>query len=111
MGASSGVGTTYNYSAPIFQRVYAAFTRGHMDEARRWQGHAIAMIEIAVAHGGMPAFKGMMRWFGVDCGPCRPPLVSLDDEQATRLRADLDRIGFFDVVGSGAAPASATVAD
>ena len=73
MGASSGVGTTYNFSAPIFQRVYEAFTRGDLDEARHWQGLAIAMIEIAVAHGGMPAFKAMMRWFGVDCGPCRLP--------------------------------------
>ena len=69
------------------------------------------MIEIAVAHGGMPAFKAMMRWFGVDCGPCRPPLLSLDDGQASRLRADLDRIGFFDAVSSGAEPVSATVAD
>ena len=111
MGASSGVGTTYNYSAPIFQRVYAAFRRGDMDEARRWQGLAIAMIEIAVAHGGMPAFKAMMRWFGVDCGPCRPPLVSLDDDQAERLQADLSEIGFFDAVSSGAAPVSATVGD
>ena len=111
MGASSGVGTTYNYSAPLFQRVYEAFTRGDLDEARHWQGHAIAMVEIAVAHGGMPAFKAMMRWFGVDCGPCRPPLVSLDDDQAARLQAALERIGFFDAVRGGAEPASATVAD
>lgn len=111
MGASSGVGTTYNYAAPLFQRLYEAFTRGDMASARRWQGLAIRMIEIAVAYGGMPAFKVMMRWFGVDCGPCRPPLVSLDDEQAVRLRAELERIGFFDAVSSGAEPASATIAD
>ncbi|MCC2629193.1 MAG: dihydrodipicolinate synthetase [Thermomicrobiales bacterium] len=111
MGASSGVGTTYNYSAPIFQRVYEAFKRGDMDEARHWQGLAIAMIEIAVAHGGMPAFKAMMRWFRVDCGPCRPPLVSLDDDQAARLHAELSEIGFLDAVSSSTEPASATVAD
>ena len=110
MGASSGVGTTYNYSAPIFQHIYKAFNRGDMDEARHWQRHAIAMIDIAVAHGGMPAFKAMMRWFGVDCGPCRPPLVSLDDDQAARLRTDLAQIGFFDAVSS-TEPASATVAN
>jgi N-acetylneuraminate lyase len=111
MGASSGVGTTYNYSAPLFQRLDEAFTRGDMESARRWQGLAIRMIEIAVAYGGMPAFKAMMRWFGVDCGPCRPPLVSLDDDQAARLQAELERIGFFAAVSSGAEPASATVAD
>ncbi len=111
MGASSGVGTTYNFSAPIFHRVYEAFTRGDIAEARRWQGLAIAMIDIAVAHGGMPAFKAMMRWFGVDCGPCRPPLVSLDDDRAARLHADLAEIGFFDAVSNGAVPATASAAD
>lgn len=110
MGASSGVGTTYNFSVPIFQRIYEAFNRGAMDEARHWQGHAISMIEIAVAHGGMPAFKAMMRWFGVDCGPCRPPLVSLDDDQAARLYTDLAQIGFFDAVSSTEL-SSAPVAD
>ena len=75
--------------------------RGDMDEARHWQGLAIAMIEIAVAHGGMPAFKAMMRWFGVDCGPCRPPLVSLDDDQAARLPDRSERrSAFFDAVRS-----------
>jgi N-acetylneuraminate lyase len=107
MGASSGVGTTYNHSAPIFQRLYAAFTRGDMDEARRWQSLAIAMIEIAVKYGGIPAFKTMMRWCGADCGPCRPPLLSLDEAQATRLQAELREIGFFDVVGSGTVSAPA----
>jgi N-acetylneuraminate lyase len=111
MGASSGVGTTYNYSAPVFQRMYEAFNRGDMGEARHLQGHAISMIEIAVAHGGMPAFKAMMRWFGVDCGPCRPPLVSLDDDQAARLHADLSEIGFLDAVSRSTEPSSATVAD
>lgn len=110
MGASSGVGTTYNFSAPLFQRLSRAFARGDLDEARRCQGLANQMVETAVAHGGMPAFKAMMRWFGVDCGPCRPPLVSLDDERAGRLRSDLERIDFFAAVAESARPAAPAVA-
>jgi N-acetylneuraminate lyase len=96
MGATSGVGTTYNFAAPLFQRMYAAFAQGDMEEARRWQNLAIAMIETTAAHGGLPAFKAMMRFFDIDCGPCRPPLVSLNDAQVARLRTDLERLGFLE---------------
>jgi N-acetylneuraminate lyase len=109
MGATSGVGTTYNAAAPLYLRMHAAFTRGDMAEARRWQGLANAMIDVAVAHGGMPAFKTMMRWCGVDCGPSRPPLVSLDEKRAASLRGELDRVGFFDAVSGGAEPVQATM--
>jgi N-acetylneuraminate lyase len=104
MGATSGVGTTYNAAAPLYQRMHAAFTRGDMEEARRWQARANAMIDVAVAHGGMPAFKTMMRWCGVDCGPSRPPLLSLDEERAASLRDELERFGFFEAVTEASAP-------
>jgi N-acetylneuraminate lyase len=109
MGATSGVGTTYNAAAPLYQRMHAAFLSGDMEEARRWQARANVMIDVAVAHGGMPAFKTMMRWCGVDCGPSRPPLISLDDDCAERLRADLEGIGFFDAINGGADPVQATM--
>ncbi|MGH2616629.1 MAG: dihydrodipicolinate synthase family protein, partial [Thermomicrobiales bacterium] len=109
MGASSGVGTTYNAAAPLYHQMFTAFARGDMDEARRWQNLAIAMIETAVTYGGMPTFKAMMPWFGVDCGPVRPPLVSLDEKQATRLREDLERVGLFDAIGTDSAATSALV--
>lgn len=95
VGAYSGVGTTYNIAAPLYQRLHAAFVRGDMAEARRWQLAATTMIDTAVAHGGMPAFKAMSRLTGVDCGPSRPPLASLDDAAAERLREALERTGYF----------------
>jgi N-acetylneuraminate lyase len=95
MGANSGVGSTYNFAAPIYQRVAEAFARGDMDEAKRTQMIATRMIETAVGYGGLPAFKAMMRWFGDDCGPCRLPMVTLDEAAVERLRADLEAQGFF----------------
>lgn len=101
MGGRAAVGTTYNFAAPIYQRMFAAFSRGDLDEARRTQLIATRMIETCAGYGGLPAFKAMTRWFGVDCGPCRAPLVSLDDAQMESLRADLERQGFFaEVAGS-----------
>lgn len=98
MGARSGVGTTYNVAAPLFHRLGGEFDRGDLSEARRLQATAIRMIEVAVAHGGIPAFKAMSHWVGVDCGPCRPPLTTLDADRMASLRAGLERAGFFDAL-------------
>ena len=107
LGARSGVGSTYNFSAPLFHRLGRAFAAGDLVEARRLQLMANRMVGVAVEHGGIPAFKAMTRWFGVDCGPCRPPLVNLDADRVASLEAALDRIGFFAEVERGVGHASA----
>ena len=93
MGARSAVGSTYNFAAPVYQRVHEAYARNDLAEARRWQLMATRMIETAVSYGGLPAFKAMMRWFGDDCGPCRLPTVTLDEASVERLRAELEDQG------------------
>ncbi len=45
----------------------------------------------------------MMRFFGVDCGPTRPPLQTLDDAAVARLEEDLEQVGFFTAVRGGSA--------
>ena len=104
LGARSAVGSTYNFSAPLFHRVGDSFDRGDLAEARRLQTLANRMVGVAVAHGGIPAFKAMTRWFGVDCGPCRPPLTTLGPAQVESLRAELERVGFFDAVAEIPSP-------
>ena len=54
------------------------------------------MIATLHRHGGLPAFKAVMKMIGLDCGPVRLPLRTLAAEDTTALRAELDAIGFFD---------------
>lgn len=98
MGCTSAVGSTYNFAVPVYQKVYDAFTRNDHSAAREAQLAATRAIETAAGHGGLPAFKAMMRWFGDDCGPCRLPLATLDDATVERLRGDLEEQGFFAAV-------------
>ena len=37
-----------------------------------------------------------MKMLGVDVGPARLPNTNLDADQVTKLRSDLEKIGFFD---------------
>lgn len=96
LGARGAVGSTYNYSAPVYQKVIAAHAAGDLETARREQARAQAFIEVMARHGGLPAGKAIMQLIGIDCGPVRRPLRSLDAAAIESLRAGLAAIGFFD---------------
>ncbi len=96
VGCRGAVGSTYNYAAPIYTRLIAAFKRGNLDEARRCQAQACAMIEPLHRYPGIPATKVIMKLTGLDLGPCRLPLSTLSREQEAALERDLRAIGFFD---------------
>ncbi len=96
LGAKGAVGTTYNFAAPAYRRVIEAFERGDLAAARAEQLRAVEMIQTLLRHGGLPAFKAVMKMIRVDCGPVRPPLRDLTLEERHHLHQDLERIGFFD---------------
>ncbi len=96
-GARGAVGTTYSYAAPLYLRLMEAFEAGDMDGARSEQARAVEMIEVLRKAGGaLSCGKAVMKMLGVDCGPARPPLRNPSEEEIAALRADLERVGFFD---------------
>src|SRR4029453_495456 len=94
--ARGAIGTTYNFAAPVYQRILMAFAQGDLDHARLEQGRANAMISIFLRFGGLPAGKAIMQMIGLDCGPVRLPLRTLNEAERGELRAELERIGFFE---------------
>jgi len=95
-GARAAVGSTYNYAAPIYQRLLAAFAKGNMEEARMEQSRSQALVRAFIPYGPRGAQKAIMAMVGLDCGPARLPIRSLSPEAAAGLRKDLEEIGFFD---------------
>ena len=96
LGATAAVGTTYNYAAPLYIRIAEAFAAGDLTAARDDQARSAEMIRVMKRTGVMQASKAMMRMIGVDCGPLRPPMKNLSDEQVAELRGGLERIGFLE---------------
>jgi N-acetylneuraminate lyase len=94
LGARGAIGSTYNYMSPIYHRVMEAFARGDIAAARDAQALATDLIAVMLRHGGLPAGKAMMAIAGIDCGPARPPLRSLDAGQRESLRRELEPLGF-----------------
>lgn len=98
MGATGAVGSTYNYMAPLYHKVRAAFEKGDMASARLHQTKAIQIIAVMAKFGGLPANKAMMKMIGIDCGPVRPPLQNLSAEKLAAFEAELRQVGFPDQV-------------
>jgi N-acetylneuraminate lyase len=96
LGARGAVGSTYNYAAPLYLRIFEAFARGDLAAARCEQSRAMEMIAVLNRHGGMAAGKAAMKLIGIDCGPLRLPIRSLTPRDEESLRAGLDQVGFFE---------------
>lgn len=95
VGAAGGVGSSYNFAAPVYHRLLAAVERGDLATARAEQFRSVQLIELLAGFGYLAAAKAVMGFLGVEVGPARLPNGNLTPEQTTRLRERLDRLGFF----------------
>ena len=110
LGARAAVGSTYNYAAPLYQALIAAYDQGDHAKAAELQALAVRMIDAFRECGtrSLPAFKWFMSQVGIQCGPVRLPLYDPTSEQIAALKANLEASGIFAWVER--APASANVA-
>ena len=95
-GARSAIGSSYNFAAPIYHDLIAAFERGDLAAARAAQLKSARLVSLLSRHGYMGAAKAVMGLLGVDVGPPRLPNAALDPAQTDTLRRELEALGFFD---------------
>lgn len=90
-GATGAVGSTYNFAAPIYHQIIAAYREGNIEEAQRLQLLAIRMIDICLMGSWHPiaAFKTILQFAGVDCGPTRLPIPEMTGSQKNDLENQL----------------------
>lgn len=95
LGGAGGVGSSFNFAAPIYHRLIAAFHRGDLATARAEQFRSVQLIDLLAGHGYMGAAKAVMGFLGVEVGPARLPHTNLTTEQVRALHAALEELGFF----------------
>lgn len=96
LGATGAVGSSFNFAAPIYHRMIAAFRTGNIIAAREEQFRSVEIIQLLGRYGYMAASKALMGILGVPVGPARLPFPSLTGQRFAHLSADLERLGFFD---------------
>jgi len=96
LGAQGAVGSTYNFAAPLYHRIWTAFTKGDLAAAQADQYRSVQLVNCLSSFGYMGAAKALMEFLNVAVGPARLPNTSLSPDQRESLRRELERIGFFD---------------
>lgn len=97
LGAEGGVGSTYNYAAPLYHRMIAAFRQGDMETARKLQLLSQKLVLLLMRFGGS-AGKQIMELIGQPVGPVRPPTRNTFETNA-ELAAALRAIGVAPYLG------------
>jgi len=93
LGTRSGVGSTYNYAAPLYYRMIDAFDKNNLPEARRLQQLSINMITLLGKYGGISTGKAYMRYIGFDCGKFRLPVKNMSDEKYSKFADEARSLG------------------
>jgi N-acetylneuraminate lyase len=93
IGAKGAVGSTYNYIARLFIDMYEAFVNGDMKKAQSIQEITVQIIDIIIVSGNaMSCGKSLMKIHGLNLGPCRKPLRTLDSKQEYFVYENVQRL-------------------
>ena len=93
LGTRSGVGSTYNYAAPLYYKLIAAFDAGDLVLARQLQQKAIDMIRLLGKYGGIATGKAFMRYVGLKCGEFRSPIKNMSRDDYRKFTEDVKTLG------------------
>lgn len=103
LGASGAVGSTYNYIADLYMKIIDSFRENKLKEARAAQLMSVKLVDILNKYGGATvAGKALMKYVGIDCGPCRSPLASLNDDAYNNLIDEIQKLALFNPETPGA---------
>lgn len=94
IGAESAIGSTYNYAAPVYYKIWEAVKKGDIKKAQAGMKKVCDIVDILVQYGGVAGGKAMMAVHGLDMGGVRLPNVSLTDEQKADIVARIKKIGY-----------------
>ena len=100
-GAKGAVGSTYNFAAPLYHELIAAFASGDQGTAEALQRESVWLVDQLAAIGYFGAAKALMGWLGVPVGPARMPLGNPTARQLSELRDKLADFRWFGESWSG----------
>lgn len=92
LGAKAFIGSTYNYSACLYHRIWKAFETGNWKIVEENMRKVCLGVDTLVRNGGISAGKAMMLLKGIDCGKARLPLKQLSPEDRRAISDTMQKI-------------------
>ncbi len=80
MGADGAIGSTYNFMADKFLKIYDEFHKGNIEKAQEIQTEANKIIAEMIKYGVFQCEKAVLTHMGIDMGPCRRPFLPISKE-------------------------------
>ena len=94
LGTKGAVGSTFNYAAPLYYDMIAAFEENDLIKAQQLQQQSIDMIRLLGKYGGIATGKAFMKLVDINCGEFRLPVKNMDTGQFELFKKDVDVVGF-----------------
>lgn len=86
MGASGGIGSTYNIMAKQFTELYNLFLQNNIEQARLLQSKVNSIIKALSNNGLFQTLKYILTLTGIDSGSCRQPFLPLNPPQIAEAK-------------------------
>lgn len=90
------VGSTYNFMSNLYFRMLDAYHACNFEKLHTLEAEATNICTILNDYNSLIAGKEVMRHIGIDCGPVRKPLKTLNPGERTSLLDRLQKTSFFD---------------
>lgn len=92
MGADGAIGSTYNFMADKFIKIYHLFQEGKMEEAKALQTRVNEVIKVLIQVGVYQGIKYILSLQGIECGQCRKPFKALTEVEKEVIRNALNNL-------------------
>ncbi len=80
MGADGGIGSTYNFMAEKYVKLYNEFNAGNIVAAEELQKECNEIIVELIKYGVFVSEKAIMEIMGIEMNGCRKPFLPISDE-------------------------------
>lgn len=94
LGAQSAIGSTYNYSAGIYYKIWDAVKKGNLKAVEAGMKKVCDIVDILVQYGGVAGGKVMCKMWGLDLGDVRLPNKSLKPADKAAIVRRIKKIGY-----------------
>ena len=81
LGADGAIGSTFNFTLPLFTKIEAAYSAKDYELAQKLQRQANNIMQALVSCSLFPSIKHILKVQGLDVGGCRAPFPTLTDAQ------------------------------
>lgn len=96
IGATGYIGSTYNFMAPLYFRMFEAFDSGEREQALALQKLAVKIIRVIAPFGYISACKAIMHELGIPNGSVRLPHRQITESEKSVLFKELKVLNYFD---------------